>query len=161
MAHCFEERDFTFVLTETTHEMKKAFDVPERHGDYACMDSTREQVNTTTHRCFIYCVCWNLVPDSPYLLMEVRDMLADDGMLYDDVCLGTKATTQRSDTCEHSQDTFLLKASPRKGTGDLSFFFLSKSRLRHKYDSWAKLPYLLRKPSHHIICSPQMSCYLL
>lgn len=38
--------------------------------------------------------------DSPYLLMEVRDMLADDGMLYDDVCLGTKATTQRSDTCE-------------------------------------------------------------
>ena len=39
--------------------------------------------------------CWN----SPYLLMEVRDMLAEEGMLYDDVCLGTKATTQRSDTC--------------------------------------------------------------
>lgn len=48
--------------------------------------------------------------DSPYLLMEVRDMLAEDGMLYDEVCLGTKATTQRSDTCEHSQNTSLLKA---------------------------------------------------
>lgn len=37
--------------------------------------------------------------DSPYLLMEVRDMLAEEGMLYDEVCFGTKATTQRSDTC--------------------------------------------------------------
>lgn len=36
---------------------------------------------------------------SPYLLMEVRDMLAEEGMLYDEVCFGTKATTQRSDTC--------------------------------------------------------------
>ncbi|TNN37179.1 hypothetical protein EYF80_052664 [Liparis tanakae] len=27
--------------------------------------------------------------------MEERDMLAEDGMLYDDVCLGTRATTQR------------------------------------------------------------------
>lgn len=50
-------------------------------------------------------------------------MLADDGMLYDDVCLGTKATTQRSDTCEHSQDTFLLKASSWKGTEDCTFPF--------------------------------------
>lgn len=41
--------------------------------------------------------------DSPYLLMEVRDMLADEGMLYDEVCLGTKATTQRSDTCEETR----------------------------------------------------------
>lgn len=31
--------------------------------------------------------------------MEVRDMLAEEGMLYDEVCFGTKATTQRSDTC--------------------------------------------------------------
>lgn len=37
-------------------------------------------------------------------------MLAEDGMLYDDVCLGTNATTQRSDTCGHSQNTSLLKA---------------------------------------------------
>lgn len=37
--------------------------------------------------------------DSPYLLMEERDMLAEEGILYDEVCLGTKATTQRSDTC--------------------------------------------------------------
>lgn len=36
--------------------------------------------------------------DSPYLLMEDRDMLAEEGMLYEEVCLGTKATTQRSDT---------------------------------------------------------------
>lgn len=26
-------------------------------------------------------------------------MLAEEGILYDDVCLGTRATTQRSDTC--------------------------------------------------------------
>lgn len=37
--------------------------------------------------------------DSPYLLMEVRVMLAEGGMLYDEVCLGTKATTLRSETC--------------------------------------------------------------
>lgn len=36
-------------------------------------------------------------------------MLAEDGMLYDDVCLGTNATTQRSDTCGHSQNTSLLR----------------------------------------------------
>lgn len=82
------------------------------------MDLTAEPVNRTTQRRRIDRVCWSPVPDSPYLLMEVRDMLADDGMLYDDVCLGTKATTQRSDTCEHSQDTFLLKNSSRKGTKD-------------------------------------------
>jgi len=26
-------------------------------------------------------------------------MLAEEGMLYDEVCFGTKATTERSDTC--------------------------------------------------------------
>ena len=36
--------------------------------------------------------------NSPYRLMEVRDMLAEGGMLYEEVCLGTSATTQRSDT---------------------------------------------------------------
>lgn len=85
-------------------------------------------------------------------------MLADDGMLYDDVCLGTKATTQRSDTCEHSQDTFLLKASSWKGMRTVqayvSFSFLSKSRLRHKFDSSANRPYLLHKPSLLIISEP-------
>lgn len=80
------------------------------------MELSTEPENTTTHERLTYCVSWNWVPDSPYLLMEVRDILADDGMLYDDVCLGTKATTQRSDTCEHSQDTLLMKASSWKGT---------------------------------------------
>lgn len=30
-------------------------------------------------------------------------MLAEEGMLYDEVCFGTKATTQRSDTCVKRQ----------------------------------------------------------
>lgn len=34
----------------------------------------------------------------PYLLMDVRDILAEAGMLYEEVCLGTRATTERSDT---------------------------------------------------------------
>lgn len=120
------------------------------------MDSSTEQVNATAHKCLFHCVCWHLVPDSPYLLMEVRDMLAD-GMLYDEVCLGTKATTQRSDTCEHSQDTFLLKASSwkeRNVQAYLSSFFLSGTRLPHKNDSSANHPYLLRKPSLPIISEP-------
>lgn len=33
----------------------------------------------------------------PYLLM-LRGKLAEQGMLNEDICLGTKATTQRSDT---------------------------------------------------------------
>lgn len=35
----------------------------------------------------------------PYLLM-LRGKLAEEGMLNEDICLGTKATTQRSDTWE-------------------------------------------------------------
>lgn len=45
--------------------------------------------------------------------MEVRDMLADEGMLYDEVCLGTKATTQRSDTCE---DTLFISRIKKEGS---------------------------------------------
>lgn len=30
--------------------------------------------------------------------MDVRDILAEAGMLYEEVCLGTRATTERSDT---------------------------------------------------------------
>lgn len=87
------------------------------------MASTSEQVNTTTQRCFA-----KLLQHSPYLLMEVRDMLAEDGMLYDDVCLGTSATTQRSDTCEHSHNTVLLKDGLWNGIeecADLHFVFPS------------------------------------
>lgn len=115
MARGFEERDFKFVLTETTRGKKRASDVPESHQEYISMASSPEYVNTTSHKGVIHCTWWNfgtaeLLHDSPYLLMEVRDMLAEDGMLYDDVCLGTSATTQRSDTCGHRQNTSLLKA---------------------------------------------------
>lgn len=41
--------------------------------------------------------------------MEVRDMLAEDGMLYEDVCLGTRATTERSDTWVETNNTRLMR----------------------------------------------------
>ncbi len=61
--------------------------------------------------------------DSPYLLMEVREMLAEEGMLYDDVCLGTKATTHRSDTCEETNEMDLLVS---KCFGDIHILIRSE-----------------------------------
>lgn len=111
LAIALREEGLDLFISETTHAKKPKkknlhFDVPERQQDYFTWNYQLNKHAKTTHNCLIYCMCWiflkkpSCCTDSPYLLMDVRDMLADVGMLYDDVCLGTKATTQRSDTCE-------------------------------------------------------------